>query len=64
MTETVKKLYKASIKDTTFLRSIKEADNDNPPNIFASNNTKVIFATLYYGWLVGNYGNSWKAYVN
>lgn len=63
MTETIKEIYKASIKDTTFLKAIKEADNDTAPNIFASNNDKVIFATLYYGWLVGTYGNSWKTHI-
>ena len=56
MTEKVKKIYKSGLKNNEFLQSIKEADGDKKPNMFSSNLEKNIFATIYYGWLVGFHG--------
>lgn len=60
MTEKVKKIYKSGLKNNEFLQSIKEADGDKKPNMFSSNLEKNIFATIYYGWLVGKYGSDWE----
>jgi len=59
----VRKLYKASIKDKTFLKDIWDADRDPKPGIFSDNTTKVIFAGMYYGYLVAKYGTDWKSHI-
>jgi hypothetical protein len=63
MTPRVKKLYKSAIKNEKFLNAIKEADNDTKPGIFADNNDKVIFATMYYGWIVSEHGIAWELHL-
>ena len=60
MTEKIKGLYKKALKNELFLVSIKSADNDEKPKWYSSELEKNIFATVYYGWLVGLYGNDWK----
>ena len=57
MTEKVKKIYESGLKNNEFLWAIKEADRRNKPNMFSSDLEKNIFATIYYGWLVGKYGS-------
>ena len=59
----VKKLYKSAIKNKRFLAAIENADNDKKPNMFDDNLTKVLFATMYYGWLVAKYGTKWELYI-
>jgi len=62
MTEQVKMLYKSAMKNKEFLKEIKEADNDSP-NFWDDHNTKVLFATVYYGWLVGRYKSDWQSFI-
>lgn len=59
MTAKVKKIYKSGLKNTKFLHAIKEANGDERPNLFSSDLEKHIFATVYYGWLVAEYGKDW-----
>ena len=63
MTEAVKKLYKSSIKNKLFLQEIYEADKDTKPSMFASEGEKIMFASIYYGWLVGKYGVEWESHL-
>lgn len=60
MTERVKKIYKSGIKNNEFLLDIKLADGYEKPDLFDSDEIKTIFATVYYGWLVGKYGKDWS----
>lgn len=57
----VKKLYELSIKDETFLSEIEKADNDKKPGPFAPEKLQALFATLYFGWLVGK--GLWKSEI-
>lgn len=59
MDEKVLILYKAGCKNKDFLKDIKKADNDKKPGLFADDITKHIFASVYYGWLVGKYKENW-----
>jgi hypothetical protein len=54
MTPAIKELYKLAKKDTVFLDQFKDADDGPPPNFSSRNFDKIIFATVYYGWLIGN----------
>jgi predicted 3-demethylubiquinone-9 3-methyltransferase (glyoxalase superfamily) len=63
MTKRIEIIYKSAIKNNKFLNDIKEADGDKKPTIFATEQDKIIFATIYYGWLVGKYGVSWEINV-
>lgn len=49
-------LYDKCKNDHEFLEAIKTADGDNPPDIDASTNDKVVYAAVYYGYLVGKNG--------
>ena len=60
MTPEVKRLYNRANKDDLFLQAILEADWDKKPWFFADEVQKVLFATTYYGWLVGRYGKNWN----
>lgn len=60
MTQEVKELYESSIVDEFFLEEIYDADGDKKPSRYDSNNKKVLFASIYYGWLVGIYGSKWR----
>lgn len=53
MTATTYELYRLAKNDETFLKEIYEADGDKKPGLFSDNETKTLFATIYYGWLVG-----------
>lgn len=63
MTAEVKKIYKGALTNKEFIKDAYKADGDNPPNIFASSNEKVIYAMIYYGWLVGKYGSEWRLFI-
>ena len=63
MTHKVKLLYKSGLKNKSFLLAIKEANDDDPPGIFSSSIEDHIFASVYYGWLVGKYGNDWESHI-
>lgn len=56
----INQLYKRAINDDGYIKSIKSADNDTPPGFFASKGEKLVFATAYYGYLVGKYGDMWN----
>lgn len=60
MTDLVRNLYDSAIKNDEFIKAAKEADGDSKPGLFASQNEKIVYATIYYGWLVGKYGNNWR----
>jgi hypothetical protein len=61
MTARVKKIYKSGLKNQEFLRQIEEADQDKKPNILSSGREKIIFTSVYYGWLVAKYGINWES---
>jgi hypothetical protein len=63
MTERVKKLYKAGLKNERFLRDIKAADGDEAPTMFSSRGVKLLFTSVYYGWLVSEYGKRWEEFM-
>tara|TARA_R110000744_G_scaffold357580_2_gene464454 strand:+ start:7849 stop:8082 length:234 start_codon:yes stop_codon:yes gene_type:complete len=63
MTDKVKNIYKKGLKNDEFLFEIEAADGDKKPNLFSSNVEKNIFATIYYGWLVGKYGKDWELFA-
>lgn len=60
MNEQTRVLYKAAIKDGLFLSAMKSADNDDPPTFFADERIKIIFASMYYGYLVAKHGDNWQ----
>jgi hypothetical protein len=53
-------LYNKACLDREFLQAIKEADNDKKPGYFAKDIEKALFASIYYGYLVGKHGNNWN----
>ena len=63
MTEKIKKIYKSGLKNQKFLDAIYKADMDTKPNLFSSDIEKHLFASVYYGWLVANYGKKWELNV-
>ena len=63
MTARIKKLYDSGCSNKDFLLDIRSADGDTKPNCFADELERHLFATMYYGWLVGKYGNDWKYHV-
>lgn len=63
MTAEIKKLYRGGKKNKTFLLSIKTADGDTAPGLLSDDITKHLFASMYYGWLVAMYGNTWKHFI-
>ena len=60
MTEKIKMIYESGKKNNQFIKDIFDADGDTVPNFFSPDLNKNIFATIYYGWLVGKYGKEWK----
>jgi hypothetical protein len=56
----VKKLYKSALKNEKFLSAIFEADGDEKPGLFSRKAEKLVFASVYYGWLVSEYGSEWE----
>ena len=63
MTSKIKKIYKSGLKNDKFLQAIKEADGDNKPNLFSGDLEKHLFASVYYGWLVGERGIAWELHL-
>ena len=63
MTLRIKRLYQSAIKNERFLKEIYEADGDKKPSFFAPEKTKVIFATIYYGWMVCEHGVAWELHL-
>lgn len=63
MTPRIKRIYKSACKNKEFLRAIEEADGDKKPTMFAPDLEKHIFATIYYGWLVSQYGCAWELHL-
>jgi len=61
MTAKVKKIYKSGLKNEKFLQAIKDADGDKKPNIFSDDLEKHLFMSVYYGWLVSEYGIEWES---
>ena len=56
-------ILKAGKKNKQFLADIWNADQDSKPGIFASSLEEHIFVNVYYGWLVGKYGSTWRDYI-
>jgi len=50
-------------KNKTFLRDIKQADDDEPPGFFADTAEQAFFGAVYYGWLIGRYGKQWDNHI-
>ena len=63
MTTEIKKIYKSGLKNDKFIQAIKDADNDEKPNVFSSDLEKHLFASIYYGWLVSEHGIAWKLHL-
>lgn len=63
MTPKINRIYKSALNNKEYLKAIKEADNDNKPTVLSDELIKHLFATAYYGWLVGKYGNNWELYI-
>lgn len=63
MTAKVKKLLKSGKANKRFLAEIRSADDDRPPGIFADSLTEHLFCSVYYGWLVANYGDNWWEHI-
>jgi hypothetical protein len=63
MTDRMKELYESAIKNRAFIVDAKDADNDSPPSEHSDNQDKVIYAVIYYGWLVGKHGRYWRDYL-
>ena len=55
MTEPVRKLYNAALRDREFNEETKKADPEGykKPSIFSDKLLKHLYATAYFGWLVG-----------
>jgi hypothetical protein len=60
--EKVNRLYEGAVLNDTFIMAVKNADNDvvKPTSDILLQH---IIASIYYGWLVSKYGNTWKQYV-
>tara|TARA_R110000782_G_scaffold249140_1_gene336235 strand:- start:27 stop:218 length:192 start_codon:yes stop_codon:yes gene_type:complete len=61
MTLRIKKLYHSGSRNEQFLKDILAADGDKKPGIFSNDIEKTLFATIYYGWLVAQYGVTWES---
>jgi hypothetical protein len=54
-------MYKSAIKNKKFQEQLLLADpKDKKPGFFASELDKLIFITVYYGWLVARWQEKWK----
>lgn len=60
----VRKLLKVGKMDREFLDDLYAADGDTKPSIFASDMEIMFFTAVYYGWLVGKFGNDWRVALN
>lgn len=63
MTRRIKTIYKSSLKNEEFLMAVYSADGDVAPGMFASSQVKHMFVCIYYGWLVGQYGDNWESHL-
>jgi hypothetical protein len=63
MTPRIKRLYLGANANQTFLAAIKTADGDERPGAFSPTLEKHAFAIMYYGWLVGTFGDHWENHV-
>ena len=64
MNKQIALLYKHARENENFLKDIESADNDREPSLIASSIEKHVFASTYYGWLVGKFGNKWRTELN
>ena len=55
MTEPVRKLYNAALRDRAFQEEAKKADPQGykKPNLWSDEIDRILYATAYFGWLVG-----------
>ena len=60
MTLKILKLYNRACVDTTFINTMKIADNDKPPGTFADELSKHMWAAMYYGYIVAKFGSKWE----
>lgn len=59
-----KLLYKAALEDSEFLKDTTNVDpNDTPPGFFSSDEDKVVYGLIYYGYLLGKYNSTWIDHV-
>lgn len=63
MTNKISRLYKGGSYNEEFLNAINKADGDGKPGFFSDDIEKTLFATVYYGWLVGKYGSNWDLHI-
>jgi hypothetical protein len=65
MNEKVLNCFKGAKGNQTFLLDVKIADNDIMDSSVETNvNLMVLWASVYYGWLVGKYGADWASHIN
>ena len=64
MTPSVRKSWKSAIKNKEFQKDALSADGDKFPSmakrLIMDEIEKIIWATIYYGWLIGKYGDDWE----
>lgn len=63
MTFEINNLFKGAKNNQTFRKELEAADN-NKMSFFISDLEKHIWASFYYGWLVGKYKDNWKNHIN
>jgi hypothetical protein len=65
MTPRVSKLYEGAKKNKEFLADLLKADGDKAPSVLADNETKVLFSSVYYGWLILKYRDvlNWEDFI-
>lgn len=64
MTPEVNKLWKGAKKNKQFKKDMWKADRDFI-HLFMHNTLKTLWATSYYGWLIGKYGiKDWEKHIN
>lgn len=57
MSESADLVYKALLKDDVFIHQWIAADNDPIPKWFVPNYKKMIYTSIYMGYLVGKHGS-------
>lgn len=63
MSPKVRRIYNAAKKDEKFIDMFYAADGDKVPNMFSDKAEKVLFATMYYGWLISRHGVKWEDFI-
>jgi hypothetical protein len=55
-------LFDDAMNNSEFIKTIEKAEDSgiSVPGIDTPPTRKALFATLYFGWLLANYGNKWN----